>query len=1055
MHIVADTLSFVKQNFSDSRHELIQWYADTFVIQTSSYALMNPAGHDAKYSRRNQTLAADMLIGALNGQTRRTRPNKETDQWQTVICSYATVPQTKDGRAKAIILEIDAGGAAVATSTLAWLHGQGIWAFAQLSQSDKHDGAHVWIICAEWQPATYLHDIARRLIHHLNLTADAYPTDSDLRLPLMTHLRAPGGPRRFDLLTQDGEIIDASEPWVALARLQEVTQTTTTRQLIDLADKLPSLPIGGGKLSDSSTERHAVHKSKVVPSNIQSVIAWYNDNHKLRDLLDDWYSVEDDRSTIVCPFHDDHSPSLSIWTVDKKQVCACRSTQSNCPASMGSMAKHWDAFDLYCHKYGLTKSEAVTRLVEEYGLGKKRETVVVTTPAEQPSRTIEDHNRQIADVRRQLAAEMRKAAQQKGHVTGFDVTPGLGKTHTGAQIANMIYSQLPDSAGPDLERVWLPDGQPRPHKQVAICAPTKEIAIGEWLPRLTNGYVWQSKIELCTCFAKEFLTACIAHGYMMPECTNDDCPYKHQAQRSYNKQIIYQHQHLAIRDGDKLACTDLLIIDESPLAALLPERHVFPRVISGFLKRHADDPAAPLLTAIIEATKQVGVTINDVRGHELITAIEANLNGTTFTDALAHAKRSPFNISEPQPPDNVGKMVPQFLYGLLQVLETEPAKLSYGRCDRGEWGLVWHDKRPLALAAYESLYQPAVIILDGSADETIYKHLCEPWPYTQVNISAPISPLVEIVQVNCTPSTRAVIKEQRKLDNLARQVAQVANKLGATLDGGVTFKDAVETMATHLGGEWLHYGGQRGKNELANAVTIAVVCSPTTPPYAVERKALALWPDMASEWQATGIVGAYLATDERLNAMNRLFTIEELRQAVYRARPLTADTLTKLLVFTPWDLTAIGLQPDQTFTSIEHGNSNEAKAAMTEYAKRAKPTTNSTADQLQQIGDFQKGIIYSEVSPPIENSKNVAVAASEENPPPRQAKVGLAPLDEVISLVECLATGAKLPKARLTRLQEYYFSLTDHRGREAFNVGPVAALEYLQSVKTGGLITVF
>ena len=1028
------------------RLALAHWYFETFVVEASHYALMNPTGHEAKYSRRNQPLTADILMGALNNQTRRTRPNKNTDNWQTVVCTYATVPQTKDGRAKAIILEIDAGGATVAASTLAWLKGQGIWAFAQLSKSDKHDGAHIWIICTEWQPATYLHDIAKRIIAHLKLTADAYPTDSDLRLPLMTHLRAPGGPRRFDILAQDGEIIDTSDPWAALARLQGITQTTTTRQLIDLADKLPSLPIGGGESADASTKRHAVHKSKVVPTNISSVISFYNDNHKLTDLLSDWYSVDDERSTIVCPFHDDHSPSLSIWTVDNKQVCACRSTQSNCPASMGSMAKHWDAFDLYCHKHNLSAKEAVIRLVEEYGLGKKRETVVVTTPAAQPVRTIEDHNRQIADVRRQLAAEMGKAAQYKGHVTSFNVTPGLGKTHTGAQVANMVYSQLPDSE-PDTERVWLPDGQFRPHKQVAICAPTKEIATDEWLPRLTNGYVWQSKIELCTCFDKEFLTACIAHGYMMPECVLPDCPYRVQAQSAYNKQIIYQHQHLCIKDGYKFTDTDLLIVDESPLAALLPERHVFPRVIGGFLKRHADDPAIPLLTAILAATKQVGITINDVRGAELLSAIEVNLNGVTLADAIKQAKRSPFNESEPRPPDSVGKMVPQFLYGLLQVLETEPAKLSYGRCDRGEWGLVWHDKRPLALAAYGSMYQPAIIILDGSADETIYKHLCEPWPYTQINISGPISPLVEIVQVNCTPSTRAVVKEQRKLDSLARQVAQVANKLNVTLDGGVTFKDAVETMAGQLGGEWLHYGGQRGKNELANASTIAVVCSPTTPPYAVERKALALWLDMASKWQATGIVGAYQATDERLNAMNRLFTIEELRQAVYRARPLTATIQTKLLVFTPWDLTAIGLQPDQTFTSIEHGNSNEAKAAMAEYAKRAK--RSPIADQLQQIGDFQKGIIYSEAPPPIENGKNVAGNTSDSNPPPRQVKVGLAPLDEVISLVECLVTGAKLPKARLTQLQEFYFGLTDRRGREAFNVGPVAALEYLQTIKTG------
>lgn len=949
------------------RNALTAWYMTTFLSESSHYALMNPTGHDAKYSRRNQPLTADMITGALNGQTRRTRPNKETDQWQTVVCSYATVPQTKNGKAKAIILEIDAGGAAVAASTLAWLRENGIWAFAQLSQSDKHNGAHIWIICAEWQPATYLHDIARRIIHHLELTADAYPTDSDLRLPLMTHLRAPGGPRRFDLLTQDGEIIDASEPWAALARLQEVTQTTTTRQLIDLADKLPSLPIGGGKLSDASTERHAVHKSKVVPSNIQSVIAWYNDNHKLRDLLKDWYSVEDDRSTIVCPFHDDHSPSLSIWTVDKKQVCACRSTQSNCPASMGSMAKHWDAFDLYCHKNNLTAKEAVTRLVEEYGLGKKREMVIEETeptidPVTLPT-ALELHKETVTAARRALQTELYSAAQRKGEVTIIRATMGMGKTHQAAELANALQAQ---------------------GLTVAIVAPTLAVAETEWLTRLNHAHVWRSKIDICTCHDKAYLAACIKYGFAYPKCTNHGCPYYTQGQKAFGKIIIFQHVHLALSE---FAETNVIIVDENPLSALLPEYSVTPGMLAGFIKRHPEDAAAPLCRAMLAAVKELPQTMIDVGSANVVAAIERHLDGWTLEDAMFRARRSKFNVEQPSPPELVENMAPQFLAPMLNALTDNLPGFRYGKSSHAEkYAYTWHTRRHTALKAYNSLMKPAIVVLDGSANEQISRRLFEPWPVNFVTIDCPLSPLVEVTQVTCTTSTRHVLREQNRIESLGRNVAMVCNRLGANLTGGVTYKAALDTLQDMLGGQWLGYGAQRGSNELANAGAIAVVCSPTTPPAALERKALALWPDVDCTWQKCEGKSEYVATDARLQQVNLLSAYEELRQSVYRARPLTADAPMQLLVFSPWALSEIGITPHRVISDLPHHNSKEATSAAVEYRKRVGENFLNTA-YCNKIANFNAQVyIEAKVTPPIENGQNVAVQESEAKSPPPTGK---------------------------------------------------------------------
>lgn len=977
------------------RPALLAWYSQTFVADpTRGYALMNPTGHDAKYARRSQALTQDMLMGALNGQTRRTRPNRDCDQWQTVVCSYATIPQTADGRAKVLVLEIDAGGALVAASTLAWLRENGIYAFAQLSQSEKHDGAHIWIICADWQPASLLHDVSRRLIAHLKLTADAYPQDSDLRLPLMTHLRSPEGPRRFDLLTQDGEIITGAEPWAALASLHAQIKPVSTAELITLQEVLPLVPIGGGKPAHA-----ARHRSKVVPSNIQSVIDWYNQEHPLREVL----GIDDERSTVCCPFHEDKHPSLSIWSIaDKgKDVCACRSTQSSCPAALNAsgarLSKHWDAFDVYCHKNRLTAKEAVTRLVEEYGLGKKRELVVEETkphidPVTLPT-ALELHKETVTAARRALQTELYSAAQRKGEVTIIRGTMGLGKTHQAAELTNALQAQ---------------------GLTVAIVAPTLAVAENEWLPRLRNGHVWRSKIDLCTCHDKGYLAACIKYGFAYPHCTDHSCPYCTQQQKAFGKVIIYQHAHLALSE---FAETDVIIIDESPLSALLPEYSVTSGTLAGFIKRHPEDAAAPLCRALCVAAQELPQSMTDIRGAELVATIEKHLDGWTLADALTRARRSRFNVEQPAPPELVENMAPQFLAPLLNALTDNLPGFSFGKAAQvGKFAYTWHARRDAALKAYNRLMKPALIVLDGSANEQVSRRLFEPWPVQFIDISCPISPLVTITQIDRTPATRHVLRDQGRLDTLANFVAYVANLQNLTLTGGITYAGAVDTMHQVLGGQWLHYGGQRGSNELADASAIAVVCSPTTPPAALERKALALWPDAVCTWEKGEGQGEYKATDERLQQMHLLHAYEELRQSVYRARPLTATAPMHLLVFSPWSLEAIGITPNQTITDLPYGNSNDVKAAAAQYSARCLVTQG----QLQQNCGFQSGINNRpKTIPQIENGQNVAVQERKGKlPPPIGKEEVFAPTLTPLWVED---TNQPTPAA----LNRYYFDFSD------------------------------
>ena len=920
----------------------LTWFFNTFVpAPQRGYALMNPPGHPDKYSRRHEPLTPDLLRGAFNGETRRTRANGD---WRIIACSYGCIPQApgKTPQAQNIGFDIDHGGQEALAALLNVCAQHGVWAFGQLSESATHHGGHVWILGEDWQAASLLHDIGQRLALAAGVEAEIYPANADMRLPLMTHLRAPGGARRFPLLLPGGEIVDAGDPWSALATLHAQARFTTSNQLTGLLEKLPSLPVGGGKLPR--------HRSKVTPSNIDSVIGWFNSNFSLHDLLEGAGAQfkHPNAHLVCCPFHDDHSPSLAIWRHgdNDKTVCHCFSQGSNCPAAQGS---YLDAFDVYCLVNHLTPRDAVKRLVAEHGLGQKRTFVIEENNPAPPNGpdALARHQRVIAQARGRLVNELVNAGTQRGEVTVIRATPGLGKTHAAAELANRLQGH---------------------GATVAIVAPTLAVAENEWAPRLKNAHVWRSKIDTCTCHDKAYLAACIRFGFSYPRCTDPNCPYATQAKQAFGKITIFQHPHLALSE---FAGVDVIIVDESPLNALLPEHNLTYGALNGFVNRHPEDAAAPLCRALMAAAGDLPQTLTDTRGTDLIAAVEKHLDGWTLDDALNRARRSKFNIEQPAPPESVERMSPQFLAGLIAALTDNRAAFSYGKSAQiNGWAYTWHARQTPAQAAFDSLFRPAVVVLDGSADEQIARRLYAPWPVNFVTVDCPLSPLVEVTQITCTHSTRRVAQEQRKLDDLAESVAVVCAQMGVRLDGGITYQAATDTLQRVLGGQWLHYGGQRGANDLADAAALAVVCSPTTPPAALERKTLALWPDAVCEWQKAG-TGLYEAGDPRLQAMNQLHAYEELRQAVYRARPLTATAPMRLFVFSPWALAPIGLEPHRVIAAMPHGNSTEAKRAVERYRAGFSHAENP---ELQPWSQFQKGIIYTAKSPPpFENASRVAV----------------------------------------------------------------------------------
>jgi hypothetical protein len=974
-----------------SRDKLLTWYWETFVPDPErGHALMTPPWGKGKYTRRADALTIDLLQRAFTGETRRLAEHNETGKrWHDVPYSFAVVPEHQEGWARAAMIDVDSGGVSALQRALDEARKVGLWGFAQLGSSDIHSGGHLYFPAPDQLTTHLLHDLASRLQARAAIEGEAYPCKADLRLPLMPHLRAPGGPQRFPLLLPDGTQIAASDPWQALAELYQAWQPSPVEAFTAALEQLPPVAWDNPR---------KLHKSEVNPMKGSSVIAWFNENHDLTYLLEGLgVQNADGRRTVKCPFHDDRSPSLTIFyrTVGNTRhlVCRCHSKQSGCIAAA---VPYFDAFNLYCLTYSLAPAEAVRELSEKHQLGRRRTFQVEEGPAAAEGSIVEsgletreeqgqsnekalaNHLALVSAERARLATVLPTAARKQGTVTVLNATMGLGKTHQGADLALQEHQ-----AG----------------RRVAIVAPSGDHAVNEWAARLGPvSYIWKAKKATCTCYPGHFLDKLGTLGYTLPEC-KEGCPYLAQFDACEGRIPIFQHNHLHINHGKLLIGYDLVIVDESPFSSLLESRTARSDDVRKLWNRLANpkqptltlDPALPLLAALWHVGYHAKPGRTSLRGRALVEAIEAQLGGQSLLAAIEAAKQSP--VAEPRqlPPvhalttKDAGSLPPIFFGRLLLALEQTARRPDHGA--GLAWGLhegggawLWYDRHQLMAEPFTRLDRPAVLVLDGSANELVNQRLFAPWNVETIALDLPISPAVQVIQVPCTAHTRLVLQDPRKLEYLARYVGITAQHQGLVIEGGVTFLAAVDHMAASLGGEWLYYGGQRGRNDLRNVRTLALVGSPTVPPDAIERQTLALWADdpaplatgeMGELWEKRG-TGDYQALDERLAAVDRLHGPEELRQAAHRARLVLAEEAKTVLVFSPWDLEELGLTPHQLVTELPHGNSVAAREAWEAYQSAADLPARAErggeiAAVLQQNRDSEKGNKDIEPSPPIRN----------------------------------------------------------------------------------------
>jgi hypothetical protein len=889
------------------QQEDLQWFFDTFVPNPGAgFDLMNPVWATNKYIHKAAHVTLKLIDNTFRGELRRL---SQEGTWHSFPYVIAVSPEGPDGCSRMAIIDIDFGGREAVMKVLQVCRSYGLWAFAQLSTSAQHDGGHVYIPADQPQPSSMLRNIADRVQALAGVRGEVYPQHQNgrqqtLRLPVMKHLRAPDGCRSYPLLLPSGVEIPTTEPFSALPALRSGWSPNPTTALSYALDTLPLLT------PDQPTRRH---KSKVNPENLNSVIAWYNDNYDLADSLRDC-GVNVRAGVTHCTWHDDLSPSLAIWTLPNgKQVCRCLSTNSNCP--LADKPYH-DAFDLFCRAENCTPEEGVRRLAEQHQLGSQVHEWRVT---DHPLQVLEgealhlqqeEHRRALEGARETLRREIEAAVDRRGSVTIVRATPGLGKTHATAEVVRALH------------RAW---------RRVAIVAPTKQHAKDVWAKHLPEAVIWQSRADICTCTPKLHVQHLPEKGYVLPPC-RPQCPYHKQAAMCEGRIVIYQHNHLYLNEGRLLGDADVVIVDESPCAALLAEEHASHAELAELAQQLQvkDDPAAALVTAVVSIVAPLTGEHDVLSGEEFTRRLRGKV-GDTYDALLAACAKRP--ASQPQMIHNrevdVTQLPRQFLSTLLPAL-LHDAQHANTLVSYREGKLVWYTRPALLPLAYASSNPPAVVVLDASADWLVYKPLVAPWPVQLVRIDVPVAPVVRVIQCPKIPSTRAIVRKPEQLRRAIEKVRKVCEREGVAVGGGITYKQAVAAMQKALGGTWLHYGAQRGRNDLEDVDCLVLVASPTVNRFAMEAEAKALYfrseTPIDDTW-ARRTTGWYVAEDARLEAVTRLNGLEELRQAFHRGRLILREKPMTLIVISPWPLDQVGLTVHRTYHDQPHGNSREANGA--------------------------------------------------------------------------------------------------------------------------------
>jgi hypothetical protein len=256
------------------------------------------------------------------------------------------VPAAVDGRAHLLPLDIDAGGIAAIHALITESARRALWAFGQYCPrhglADEDQRGYVWLPFDAITDKDRLQALGAQLImasSQPGWKVEARAIHAATRLPLARHTHTG---RFGDLVIGDRLINIDQDPAGALAALCRVYQENESAGLPEPPHLKPT-------------------RTQARPRGQGTTIARFNTEQDLRPLLVRYGArrAQGRGWLYLCPFHDDHHASLSVYTRSGQQYCRCFSAHSDCPLAQHRMN---DAFNVYCIGERLDAKAALRRL---------------------------------------------------------------------------------------------------------------------------------------------------------------------------------------------------------------------------------------------------------------------------------------------------------------------------------------------------------------------------------------------------------------------------------------------------------------------------------------------------------------------------------------------------------------------------------------------------------------------------------------------------------------------------------------------------------------------
>jgi hypothetical protein len=255
-------------------------------------------------------------------------------------------PAAVNGRAHLLPLDIDAGGIDTIHTLIAESARRSLWAFGQYCPrhglADEDQRGYVWLPFDAITDKDRLQALGAQLIAATSRPGwkvEAGAIHAVTRLPLARHTHTGC----FGDLMLGAQIINIDQdPAGALAALRRVYEENESAGL-------PEPPL----LKPT--------RAQARPRGQGITIARFNTEQDLIPLLVRYGArrAQGRGRLYLCPFHDDHHASLSVYTRRGQQYCRCFSAHSDCP-----LAQHRrnDAFNVYCIGEGIDAKTALRRL---------------------------------------------------------------------------------------------------------------------------------------------------------------------------------------------------------------------------------------------------------------------------------------------------------------------------------------------------------------------------------------------------------------------------------------------------------------------------------------------------------------------------------------------------------------------------------------------------------------------------------------------------------------------------------------------------------------------